>query len=170
MSYDVTSNGSQTVTDLSTKAGSAAIRPYEAPSTGAIARGLGWFSIGLGLSELLVPRALSRAIGVRKEHPLLLSLLGLREIVSGVGILAQPGRSSTWLKSRVVGDIIDLGLLGAAFNSPRRNPVKLAVATAAVAGVTAVDIWCAAKSTNAASGDRAATDRSLVAQRSAAVI
>jgi len=145
MSYDFASNGGQTVTSLSGPA-SGAIRPYDAASTATLARGLGWFSIGLGLSELLMPRVLSRAIGVREQHPLLLSLLGIRELVSGLGILAQPGRSSTWVKSRVVGDMIDLGLLGAAFGTRKRDPMRLAIATAAVAGVTALDIWCSARS------------------------
>jgi hypothetical protein len=145
MSYDFSSNGGQTVTSPATSP-SAAIRAYQAEQTGALARGLGWFSVGLGLSELLVPRGLSRVIGVREQHPLLLSLLGIRELVSGLGILAQPGRSSTWIKSRVLGDMIDLGLLGAAFGTRKRNAARLAAATVAVAGVTALDIWCAARS------------------------
>lgn len=146
MSYDFSSNGGQTVTSLTAQPASGAIRPYRAERTGALARGLGWFSVGLGLSELLAPRGLSRVIGVREQHPLLLSLLGIRELVSGLGILAQPGRSGAWVKSRVLGDMIDLGLLGAAFGTRKRNGVRLAVATAAVAGVTALDIWCAARS------------------------
>ena len=111
----------------------------------ALTRGLGWFSIGLGLSEMLAPRQLSRAIGVPHRRDLLLPLLGVRELVSGVGILAQRDKARTWVKSRVLGDMIDLSLLGAAFSSRKRDPVRLAVATAAVAGVTLLDILCAAR-------------------------
>ena len=30
----------------------------------SVARGLGWFSIGLGVAELLLPRLMSRAVGM----------------------------------------------------------------------------------------------------------
>ena len=43
-----------------------------------MARGLGWFSIGLGLAGVIAPRAMAKLIGV-KDHPLLFRLLGLRE-------------------------------------------------------------------------------------------
>jgi len=33
-------------------------------SADALARGLGWFSIGLGLAEVLAPRTLTRALGL----------------------------------------------------------------------------------------------------------
>jgi hypothetical protein len=103
-------------------------------------RTLGWFSIGLGLAELLAPRGLSRLIGVRDHRPLV-RILGLREITSGVGILTRP-RPSGWLWSRVAGDAMDLALLGAAFRSYRGRALRLAAATAAVAGVTLLDVMC----------------------------
>ncbi len=48
-----------------------------------LARSLGWFSIVLGLVEVVASRALARLIGVR-PHPTRLRLLGFREIASGV--------------------------------------------------------------------------------------
>jgi uncharacterized membrane protein len=105
-----------------------------------LADGLGWFSIGLGMVELLAPRLLCRCIGVRPRVGLM-RLLGLREIASGFGLLTQPGKEA-WLKSRVVGDAMDLGLMGAAFLDEETNAGQLAVATAAVAGVTALDVLC----------------------------
>src|SRR5205085_6171972 len=57
-----------------------------APGLGA-ARGLGWFSIGLGLAELVAPRTMAELTGVRS--PGLLQLYGLREIACGVGILSS---------------------------------------------------------------------------------
>ena len=120
------------------------------PKLRALTRGLGWFSIGLGLSEMLAPRQLSRAIGLAERRDLLLPLLGVRELLSGVGILARRDQATTWVKSRVLGDMIDLSLLGAAFTSRKSDPVRLAVATAAVAGVTLLDILCAARAPRAA--------------------
>jgi uncharacterized membrane protein len=106
-----------------------------------LARGLGWFSICLGLAEVAAPRELARLIGVRGDHSGLFRLLGAREIASGVGILTQR-RPVAGLWSRVGGDAIDLSLLGAALGSPRSNRGRLAATTAAVAGVTTLDMIC----------------------------
>src|SRR4051794_18063213 len=77
-------------------------RGTDSQNLNALVRGLGWFSVGLGLTQLLAPRGLSRLIGVR-EHPLLMRLFGLRELASGVGILASREPES-WLWARVGGD------------------------------------------------------------------
>jgi uncharacterized membrane protein len=105
-----------------------------------LVKGLGWFSIGLGLFEIVAPRTLSRLIGV-KPHTGVMRLFGVREVISGLGILSQP-ESATWLDARVAGDAMDLALLGGSFFSERSHRGRLALATAAVAGVTAVDILC----------------------------
>jgi uncharacterized membrane protein len=107
-----------------------------------IARGLGWFSIGLGLAEIAAPRRLAKLIGVRGDHSGLLRMLGARKITSGIGILTGRQPNANWMWSRVGGDAIDLALLGAAFRSRKSNRNKLAMATAAVAGVTALDAIC----------------------------
>ncbi len=106
-----------------------------------LARGLGWFSIGLGVAEVVAPRGLTKLIGVRGDHSGLVRLLGMREIASGIGILAQR-RPAASLWSRVGGDAMDLALLGTAFTLPKSNRGRLAAATAAVAGVTALDVLC----------------------------
>ncbi len=108
-----------------------------------LARGLGWFSIGLGLAELLAPRKVARLIGVR-PHPTLMRLVGLREIASGIGILSR-NRPATWLQARVVGDIMDLTLLSPALLLNPRRRGSVALATTAVAGVTALDVMCTQK-------------------------
>jgi uncharacterized membrane protein len=104
-----------------------------------IALGLGLFSIGLGLAEVLAPKKVSKLIGVRGKHDGLLRLFGLREITAGIGILTQK-KPTGWLWSRVVGDAMDLAFLGNAMSSPKSNRTRVALATAAVAGVTALDI------------------------------
>jgi len=110
-----------------------------------IARGLGWFSIGLGLAEIAAPRTLAKLIGVRGDHNGLLRMLGMREIASGVGILAErrpAGPLAAWMWSRVGGDAIDLAMLGAALRSRKSGQGRVVAATAAVAGVTALDLIC----------------------------
>src|SRR5919199_826852 len=78
-----------------------------------LAKGLGLFSVGLGLAEIFAARELARLIGV-KNRPTIFAALGARELLSGIGILAQR-RPAGWLWSRVMGDIMDLSLLGVAF-------------------------------------------------------
>jgi len=105
-----------------------------------LANGLGWFSIGLGLAELLAPEKVGQAIGVKNHHSLLRTL-GARELASGVAILAQEKpREALW--SRVAGDAIDLGLLGSALRSEGADQQRVIGAIAAVAGVTALDVYC----------------------------
>lgn len=104
-----------------------------------LARGLGWFSIGLGLVELLTPGGVAELIGADEEGEGTLQAFGAREIASGVGILGLQ-RPDVWLLSRVAGDAMDLTFLFKQMGSPRSNKRKLAVATAAVAGVTILDV------------------------------
>jgi uncharacterized membrane protein len=116
------------------------------PNEEKIARGLGWFSIGLGVAEIVAPRRLAKLIGVRGNYSGLLRVLGAREIASGIGILTgrQPDAfpNAFWMWSRVGGDAIDLALLGAASRLKKSNRGRIALATAAVAGVTALDAIC----------------------------
>jgi uncharacterized membrane protein len=109
-----------------------------ASRAGQLARALGWFSIGIGLAELLVPRTVARAAGVN-DRPLLLRTLGARELASGVGILTRR-QTAGWLWSRVAGDAMDLALLGIAAGSIRSRRGRVAAATAAVAGVALLDV------------------------------
>ena len=107
-----------------------------------LANALGWFSVGLGVMQLLMPRTLCRLIGVN-THPILMRLFGARELASGIGILSQHEGKDRWLKARVAGDALDLAALGGAMVSSS-NKGRVAFATASVAGVTAADIFSSA--------------------------
>jgi uncharacterized membrane protein len=105
----------------------------------ALDRSLGWFSVGLGMAELLAPRTVGRMIGVGDQSTVL-RMCGVREIVSGVGLLS--GRApAAFAMSRVVGDVMDLALLGASMRSPDANPARVAATATAVAGVAALDLY-----------------------------
>jgi hypothetical protein len=110
-------------------------------ATQALAQGLGWFSIGLGVAELVAPGQLARFLGM-EERTELIRAYGAREIVTGVGILAQED-PTPWMWGRLGGDVLDLGTLatGLGRDNPQRGNVGLAVA--AVAGVMALDLICA---------------------------
>lgn len=109
----------------------------------ALANGLGWFSIGLGMAEILAPDQVGRLIGIGENGRgrKMLRSYGFREVAAGVGILSRR-RPAKWMWGRVAGDLVDLTSLGAAFGSRGANRAKLAAATAAVAGVTALDVFC----------------------------
>jgi hypothetical protein len=109
-----------------------------------VARFLGWFSIGLGLTEVIAPKMIQRFLGT-EEKETLIRAFGVREIASGVGILAQDDEPSPWVWSRVGGDALDLGTLGAAMtgDNPKRRNVGIAMAM--VAGITALDVITGAK-------------------------
>jgi uncharacterized membrane protein len=105
-------------------------------------KALGWFSVGLGLAELLAPSSVARLIGAPDDRRTrsVLTAFGLREISAGLGILMRP-QSPTWVWSRVAGDVLDLAMLGKALGSAsERERDRAAGAIAAVLGVTFVDV------------------------------
>jgi hypothetical protein len=111
-------------------------------STVAFARALGWFSIGLGLAEILMPRQLGELAGVGRSHRAMLPALGFREIAHGLGIM-QSAKPTTAVWTRVGGDALDLAYVGASFVSDDSNKRRLIGTTIALLGVTALDILCA---------------------------
>ena len=129
-----------------------------------LARGLGWFSIGLGLAEVLAPAGVAKMIGV-PPHRALLRAMGFREIASGVAILAQR-KPAAGVWSRVGGDAMDLALLGAAMKGDHTHKGRLAGAMAAVAGVTALDVICGARLSG--NGKPLRVERSITIDRSPA--
>jgi hypothetical protein len=108
----------------------------------SMARGLGWFSIGLGLAEVLAPRALTRGLGMEGNEQLV-QAYGLREIVTGIGILSSD-QPAAWIWGRVGGDALDMATLATGLqpDNPKKENVQMALA--AVAGVTALDFVCGA--------------------------
>lgn len=108
-----------------------------------LAYGLGLFSIGLGLVEMMAPHALSRWLGMHGQERLL-QAYGAREMANGVAILRDPDASS-WVWTRVAGDALDLATLAPALRQGNRQRDNVVIAMAAVAGVTALDLYCASR-------------------------
>lgn len=134
-----------------------------------IARALGWLSIGLGVAALMAPRPLGRSIGLG-DRAGLLRFAGLRELVSGAGLLTQQNKVP-WLWSRVAGDAMDLAVLGTALRSGNSGRRKALGATAAVATIAAADVGASlrhmASSRARASGPAEAyLERSIVVNKS----
>lgn len=103
------------------------------------ARALGWFSIGLGVAQLVAPNRLLDALGLDEDRAGLMRLYGGREVAHGLAILAER-TPATGVWSRVGGDVLDLATLGiAAARDPSARRNRLAVAMGLVAGVLVAD-------------------------------
>jgi uncharacterized membrane protein len=103
---------------------------------------LGWFSLGLGAAQLAAPGSLNRLIGIEDtaRNRGLMQAVGVRELAAGTGVLSRP-RPAGWTWARVAGDAMDLALLGAALGHRRNTQRRVAATAAAVAGVTALDLY-----------------------------
>lgn len=111
------------------------------PSATKVARGLGLFSIGLGLAEVLMPRAIARGLGIPDKSSWV-HAFGWREIFAGVALLALP-KPRLAVYKRVGGDVVDLAVLASALGPGNPRRATAIAAFAAVAGIAAVDIACA---------------------------
>jgi hypothetical protein len=118
------------------------------PSAHAMATGLGWFSIALGLAELLAPRATAQLTGSQQGKNLL-QAYGLREIATGIGLLTSKD-PQPWLWARVAGDALDIATLAADLRSGNPQRRSAAWSLIAVMGVTALDVWAAETARRAA--------------------
>lgn len=105
-----------------------------------LARGLGWFSFGLGFAELAFPEQLAEALGMEGRENLI-RLYGAREVAAGAGCLTQ-SPPTTFVWGRVAGDALDIATLAAYLgpDNPKRGNVGIALA--AVLGVTVLDVLC----------------------------
>ncbi|MGQ7793385.1 cyclase dehydrase [Faunimonas sp. B44] len=106
-----------------------------------LAEGMGWFSIGLGVMELVAAESLARTLGMEK-HAGLIRAFGAREVATGVAALAgSDPEPAIW--ARIGGDALDLAVLAGALHpdNPKRENVGFAIA--AVAGATVLDVICA---------------------------
>lgn len=107
----------------------------------ALVRGIGLFSIGLGIAELVAPGKIAKTFGLEgKEN--LLRAYGLREIGAGIGTLSINPTPALW--ARVGGDVLDAATLafGArGSDQPVRKNAMMGIA--AVAGIAALDAFAA---------------------------
>lgn len=110
----------------------------------SLAKGLGWFSLALGLTELFAPHRITRALGMEGKEALV-RVYGAREIGSGILSLSVDKNLGLW--SRVAGDGLDIATVMTALrpDNPKRDNVVIALAL--LLGITAVDLIDAQAST-----------------------
>jgi hypothetical protein len=111
--------------------------PTSVGASDRLAKALGWFSLGLGLAELIAPERITRALGMPGKEGLVRAY-GAREILSGMLSLSPDKQAGLW--SRLAGDGLDLATLlgGLREDNPKRDNVGLALAM--VLGVTLLDL------------------------------
>jgi len=108
-----------------------------------LAKNLGYFSIALGVAELVAPSTICRAAGIKGlEH--LIQTYGARDIATGVAILTSHD-PEPWIWGRVAGDVADMATVvtGLAQENDRRQNSMLAFT--ALAAVTLLDVVCASR-------------------------
>ena len=103
-----------------------------------LARGLGWFRIGLRLIEAFVPRVITGWLGMRGQEPIVRTY-GVREIGKGIGILPSKD-PALWIWGRVAGDILDLATVAPHLRGGHPDKDNVVRALAALVGVTIVDV------------------------------
>ena len=128
-----------------------AIRGRSWSNQDSLARNLGYFSIALGVVELLAPRALCNAIGLHGMEPVIRAY-GVRELATGVAILTSHD-PEPWIWARVAGDVADIATVATGLRQDNARTESNAMTLAALAAVTAVDVACA-RGLNAEKGNR----------------
>jgi hypothetical protein len=108
------------------------------------ARSLGWASIGLGLFEIVAPKAAQQALGLEacSNRDGIMRALGVRELMHGFGILAEKRLSrnlTLGVESRVLGDTLDMALLGVAATKTQQ-PARFIAVAAAIIGIGLLDL------------------------------
>ena len=101
-------------------------------------RALGWFSIGLGLTELLATKRLTRALGAEGNENIVRAM-GARELVHGMLCLSVNNDFGAW--TRVAGDAVDLAGLAALYRDDNPKKANVGLAMAAVVGCTIADLY-----------------------------
>jgi hypothetical protein len=114
--------------------------PGSLGSADRLARALGWFSIGLGVAQMVAPRRLTRALGMRGQENLVRAM-GAREVASGV--LSLSVDHGLGLRARLAGDAVDVALLLSALRRGNPKRENVAVALAMVAGIAMLDFVAA---------------------------
>jgi len=112
-----------------------------------LARGLGWFSIGLGATENLAPGLIARTAGApdSERSRMLIRTYGAREIAQGIAILSSMPRPAGWIWGRVAGDVLDIGSVVVGMLSKGGDVPRGVMAITSLLGVTAMDYYCAEK-------------------------
>jgi hypothetical protein len=119
--------------------------PSSLGTSDQLARALGWFSLGLGIAEIVAPQRFTRALGMEGSEGLVRAY-GAREIAAGMMTLSPDKTMGLW--SRVAGDGLDIVTLLGGLHRDNPKRANVAAALSVVLGVTVLD-FIGAKATAA---------------------
>jgi len=119
-----------------------------------LARGLGWFSLALGIAELIAPRQVAQAAGLKGKQALLRAY-GAREMLAGVQTLSIDKPAG--LASRILGDLVDIATLLPALSPTNPKRGNAALALGVVAAITVIDCMAFKAATTTHSRNRGQT-------------
>lgn len=116
------------------------------PGAAKLTTGLGWFSLGLGATQLLAPGRVNRMIGVRDDTRTRFGqvLVGAQELTAAAGILSQR-RPVMWLWGRTAGDALHIAMVARAAPSRAERPARVAMTLGALAGCFITDAYASAR-------------------------
>ncbi|SCL54707.1 Uncharacterized membrane protein [Micromonospora eburnea] len=119
-----------------------------------MSRILGWFSLGLGVTTLAAGPQVGRLAGIDDSRAAraVLRTAGVRELGHAATLLV-PRRPGLGAWTRVAGDVMDLAAAGHALRQRRgERRRRLTYVMAALAGITAVDLYVSARATRGRRG------------------
>ena len=117
-------------------------------TTATLVNGLGAASLGLGLTEIVAPGKVAALSGVddTKLTRRVIRALGVRECGHGAALFGGPN-ALVW--TRVAGDVLDLTLLSVGVARRGRGRRRRGtIAGVALAGIGAVDLYAALRTTS----------------------
>ena len=106
-----------------------------------VAKSLGYFSIGLGLAEIVAPGAICRAVGIKGQEGIVRAY-GAREIATEASILASHD-ATPWIWGRVAVDALDIATVAATRSNGRDGEDRRWWTIGALIAVTALDAYTA---------------------------
>src|SRR5436305_12922819 len=133
----------------------ASTRPTPTGPAPDLTTGLGWFSLGLGTTQLVAPGRVNRAIGVRDDASSRWwqRFVALQELSTAAGILSRR-RPTSWLWARTSADVLHLTMLARAYQGRRESRARLATAIASVAGTFVADAYTSVRMSSDAQATR----------------
>lgn len=111
-------------------------------SSDRFTQSLGWLSIGLGVAYLAAPEKMAKLAGVQASHDGVIRAIGLREVATGIGLVAQR-QPTFFLRSRIGGHAMDLALIAVSMRSDDADRRRLTAAAAMVGGNMVLDLLSA---------------------------
>lgn len=110
----------------------------ETKTTQRASKALGWFSVALGVTQIVKPELVATMSGFDdRGGRAVIRFTGFRELITGLGILRRP-REARWLWVRFAGDVIDLAYLGYKLGTSQSR-LRLSGSIASVLALTAID-------------------------------